>query len=100
MLQNHLRNGLNRMHKVNHSWLYGNVKPYFAQQGIVLLKDDMLFIERCLGNIPPERHRIVMRDYLALWNTKVSEKENAPKIPVNARYEANTYLRNLSGIGE
>jgi len=88
------------MHKVNHSWLYGNVKPYFAQKGITLLKDDMLFIEKCLGNIPQERHRYVMRDYLAIWNTKVAEKENVPSIPINARFEANVYLRNVSGNPE
>jgi hypothetical protein len=58
----------------------------------------MLFIEKCLGNIPQERHRLVMRDYLAIWNTTVAEKENAPSIPINARFEANTYLRNASGI--
>ena len=86
------------MYKVNHSWLYGLVKPAFLKQGINLLRDDMLFIERCLNMIPPERHRFVMRDYLAIWNTKVLEKENASCVRVNARYEANTYLRNLSGV--
>ena len=91
-------NGEHKVYRVNHSWLYGNVKPYFAQKGITLLKDDMLFIEKCLGNIPQERHRHVMRDYLAIWNTTVAEKENAPSIPINARFEANTYLRNASGI--
>lgn len=86
------------MNKVNHSWLYNIVKPYFMQRGIKLLRDDMLFIERCLENIPQNRHRFVMRDYLSLWNTKVAEKENAPSVHINARFEANTYLRNLSGV--
>ncbi len=38
-----------------------------------------------------------MRDYLAIWNTTVAEKENVSKIGLNPRYEANTYLRNASG---
>lgn len=86
------------MHRVNHSWLYGSVKPYFDRKGFNLLKDDMQFIERCLNNIPPERHRLVMRDYLAIWNTTVAEKENAPKTSLNPRYEANVYLRNTAGL--
>ncbi len=88
------------MHRVNHGWLYGNVKPYFDQKGIKLLRDDMLFIERCLGNIPTERHRLVMRDYLAIWNTTVADKENDSKTGLNPRYEANVYLRNVSGERE
>lgn len=85
------------MHRVNHEWLHGTVKPYFEKAGIKLLKDDMLFIEGCLGKIPPERHRIVMRDYLTIWNATVEEKENMPKTGLNPRYEANVYLRNVSG---
>ena len=88
------------MHRVNHGWLYGNVKPYFESKGIKLLRDDMLFIERCLGMIPPERHRYVMRDYLSIWSATVQEKDIVPKTPLNARYEANTYLRNASGVSE
>jgi hypothetical protein len=86
------------MYNVNHGWLYGNVKPYFAKQGITLLKDDMLFIERCLGNIPTDRHRIVMRDYLAIWNATIQQKENASNTRINGRYEANVYLRQASGL--
>ena len=85
------------MHRVNHSWLYGTVKTYFDQQGFKLLRDDMQFIERCLGNIPTERHRHVMRDYLAIWNTTIAEKESELKTGLNPRYEANVYLRNVSG---
>lgn len=86
------------MHSVNHGWLYGTVKPYFASQGITLLKDDMHFIANCLGSIPYDRHRFVMRDYLAIWNTKVAEKESASSMPINARFEANVYLRNAAGL--
>ncbi len=86
------------MHKVNHGWLYGNVKPYFDQKGIRLLKDDMLFIEKCLSNIPADRHRFVMRDYLAIWNTTVAEKENGVKTGLNPRYEANVFLSNTAGF--
>jgi len=85
------------MHKVNHVWLYGTVRPYFDKQGFKLLKDDMLFIERCLNHIPPERHRHVMRDYLAIWNTTIGDKKNDAAIGLNPRFEANTYLRNASG---
>lgn len=81
---------------MNHGWLYGNVKPYFEKSGIHLLRDDMLFIERCLNNIPTERHRLVMRDYLAIWNTTIAGKENDASSVLNPRYEANTYLRNVS----
>lgn len=62
------------------------------------MKDDMQFIERCLGLIPPERHRLVMRDYLAIWNTTIADKENVAKTGLNPRYEANVYLRNASGL--
>lgn len=86
------------MHKINHGWLYGNVKPYFAQRGIVLLRDDMLFIERCLNNIPQERHKSVMRDYYAIWNTHVADENKIDSTHVNPRYEANVYLRNIAGI--
>jgi hypothetical protein len=86
------------MHRVNHGWLYGNVKPYFDQKGIRLLRDDMLFIERCLSNIPADRHRMVMRDYLAIWNTTIAEKKNGVSMALNPRYEANVYLRNTAGI--
>lgn len=86
------------MYKVNHGWLYGNVKPYFHKNGINLLRDDMLFIEKCLGNIPTDRHRIVMRDYLSIWNTTIADKENSVKTGLNPRYEANMYLRNTAGL--
>lgn len=86
------------MHSVNHGWLYGSVKPYFEHKGYKLLRDDMLFIEKCLSNIPAERHRIVMRDYLAIWNTTVADKENYAKTGLNPRYEANMYLRNTAGL--
>lgn len=86
------------MHKVNHGWLYGNVKPYFDKQGIKLLRDDMLFIEKCLSNIPTERHRIVMRDYFAIWNTNIRQKENYCSNGINPRYEANVYLQHTAGI--
>lgn len=86
------------MHKVNHAWLYGNVKPYFAQKGIVLLRDDMLFIERCLNNIPQSRHKSVLRDYFAIWNTNIAIENIIDSERVNPRYEANTYLRNIAGI--
>lgn len=88
------------MYQVNHGWLYGNVKPYFESQGIKLLRDDMLFIENCLGNVPPEFHRKLMKDYFVLWNTKISLKENGTLNGVNPRYEANVYLRNVSGNPE
>lgn len=88
------------MYQVNHSWLYGAVKPHFEKSGIKLLRDDMQFIENCLGNVPPEFHRRVMKDYFSLWNTKVALKENASKNGINPRYEANVYLRNVSGNPE
>jgi hypothetical protein len=86
------------MSKVNHGWLYGNVKPYFEQRGFKLLKDDMLFIERCLTQIPQERHRRVMRDYLVIWDATIRDKDNGVSIALNPRFEANVYLRNTAGI--
>lgn len=85
------------MYRVDMSWLYGNVRPYFEQRGINLLKDDMLFIVNCLSNIPPDRHRFVMRDYLNIWNTKIAEKAKIDSKAINERYEANTYLRTVCG---
>lgn len=87
-------------YRVSYSWLHGVVKPYFFQQGINLLRDDMIFIEKCLGNIPPERHRLVMRDYLSIWNTKVAENKSAESTSINPRYEANVFLRNVSGVSD
>lgn len=86
------------MYRVNHGWLYGNVKPYFDHKGIKLLRDDMLFIEKCLENIPTDRHRFVMRDYLAIWNTTITDKENGLESALNPRYEANVYLGNTAGL--
>jgi hypothetical protein len=85
------------MYRVNHSWLYGAVKPYFEIQGIKLIKDDMRFIEECLGNVPPEFHRKLMRDYFTIWNTKVALKESGALNAINPRAEANIYLRGVSG---
>ncbi len=73
-------------------WLYGSVRPYFLKQGINLLRDDMLFIEKCLSNVPQERHKIVMREYFRLWNdlpNGIEEKLNT------GRFEANCYLREV-----
>ena len=92
--------GSETMYGVNHSWLYGNVKPYFEKQGIKLLKDDMLFIERCLGNVPQEFHKKLIRDYFTIWNTKVAQSNNPLNKGINPRYEANVYLRNVSGNPE
>lgn len=86
------------MFTVNHSWLYGSVKPYFEKHGIKLLKDDMLFIERCLSNVPQERQKNVMRDYFNLFNAEGTDKEKDKKTGVNYRYEANCYLRSVSGV--
>lgn len=86
------------MHRVQQSWLHTAVKPYFEKKGIKLLRDDLLFIEKCLVNIPQERHRYVMRDYLAIWSATIEgnnlNKENA----LNPRYEANVYLRSTAGL--
>lgn len=98
MSQRHGNNGKNSMHRVNHSWLYGTVKTYFDKQGFNLLRDDMQFIERCLGNIPTERHRHVMRDYLAIWSATVADKDSGLKTALNPRYEANVYLGNTAGL--
>jgi hypothetical protein len=84
------------MYTVNHSWLYGAVKPYFEKQGIKLLRDDMLFIEQCLNKVPPERHRTVMKDYFQVWNTTVVTRDNVDSTKLNPRYEANIYLRNAA----
>lgn len=85
------------MYCVNQGWLYGAVKPFLERNGIKLLKDDMKFIEKCLSNVPPEFHRKLMRDYFNLWNTKVALKNNGESSAINPRYEANVYLRNVSG---
>lgn len=61
------------------------------------MKDDLAFIEKCLSNIPPERHRYVMRDYLSMWNMTVEDDGSASNTKLNARFEANTFLRNASG---
>ena len=81
------------MYKVNHAWLYGAVKPFFESVGINLIRDDMIFIKDCLGCIPPESHRKMMRDYLDVWATSVVKNNNVECMHVNARYEANTFLR-------
>lgn len=81
------------MYKVNHGWLYGAVKPHFESKGYKLLRDDMMFIEKCLSNIPTDKHRQVMRDYFVLWDTTIARSQNADCTPLNARYEANVYLR-------
>lgn len=86
------------MSQVNHGWLYGNVKPYFEQKGIRLLKDDMIFIEKCLGNIPPDRHRTVMKHYFDICNASVAGNCKESEKPVNYRREANIYLRTTSGV--
>lgn len=93
MNQKHLNNGLKAMYQVNHRWLYGAVKPHFERQGINLLRDDMLFIEKCLGNIPTDRQRLVMRDYLSIWSATITENKSVEPVKINARYEANCYLR-------
>ncbi len=80
------------MHKVSHTWLYGSVRPYFEKKGIKLLKDDMVFIEKWLANIPPYAQRFVMRDYLMMWLSVEQEKEKSSPIAVNGRFKANNYL--------
>lgn len=81
------------MYRVDQAWLYGSVKPFFEQKGIKLLRDDLLHIEKCLASIPQDRHRIVMRGYFSVWNTKVAEKDGRAPTAINPRYEANVYLR-------
>lgn len=84
------------MNNVNQGWLYGSVKTYFLKKGINLLRDDMLFIEKCLSNIPSDRHKLVMRDYLAIWSTTVKQKELSDSTKLNPRYEANVFLRSAA----
>lgn len=86
------------MHKVNMGWIHGVVKPYFASKGIVLLRDDILFIEKCLNRIPSDRHKSVMRGFYSVWYAKVLESKESGLEVINARFEANVYLRNLAGL--
>lgn len=86
------------MNKVNQAWLYGAVKPYFEKNGIKLLKDDLLHIERCLSHIPPDRHKFVMRDYFNTWNTKTMENHGVESRVLSPRYKANIFLLNASGM--
>jgi hypothetical protein len=85
------------MYSVNRSWLYGAVKPYFERKGIKLLKDDMLFIENCLSKVPNERHKKLISDYFQIWNASIAPKDCVEPVMVSSRFEANSFLRNVSG---
>lgn len=86
------------MYRVNQGWLYGSVRPYFEKKGYKLLRDDMIFIEKCLSNIPPERHRLVMRDYLSIWDSNLQGKNKVALRGSIGRFEANAFLRVTSGM--
>ena len=82
------------MYRIDRNWLYGAVFPHFARRGHDLLKDDKVFIEKCLSNIPPDRHRRLMRDYLKIWDESVAVDSSVEPRSFKARFEANTYIRN------
>lgn len=86
------------MHKVSQAWLYGSVKPYFDRKGIKLLRDDMLFIEKCLQNIAPERHKSAIKGYFSIYDSIIKNNNEIASMGVNARYEANSYLREVAGL--
>lgn len=66
------------------SWIYTTFKPYCERMKIKLLKDDLLFIQRVLPNIPFDRQKHVMRDYTKLWLNAENEAKG--------RFKANQFL--------
>ena len=58
-----------------------------------LLLEDMIFIEKCIGLVSQELHRRLPWGYFSKLDTIYAKNNNVECMHVNARYEANTFLR-------
>lgn len=78
------------------SWLYTSFKAYAARENIQLLRDDMNFIETCLGKIPEHAHRKLMHQYIKIWQECVIDISDKIKAQNIGRFNANQFLREQS----
>lgn len=77
------------------NWLTETFKPYAATKGVRLLKDDILFIEKHIANMPQSCHKRVLRAYLQAWLNGEGEATNVANKENLGRKSANLFLRDL-----
>lgn len=73
-------------------WLRTNYKAWAEKQGIELMKEDLLFIEKILRKLPENIHKRLMRDYSQKWLEGIGEAKNAHQEQNLGRFRANSWL--------
>jgi hypothetical protein len=74
-------------------WLRNRYYTWAKKQGIELLRDDFVFIEKILTKLPESVHKSLMRDYADQWVLGMENKENSSPNQNMGRFKANTWLR-------
>ena len=63
------------------------------QKEMKLLKDDVVFIKKCLCQIPYKLHRDVLRRYINQWLNGMEKNLSSSLAPNFWRFGANSWLR-------
>ncbi len=74
-------------------WLRTTFKEWAKKEGIELLKEDFIFIERILNKLPSGLHKSIMRQYKEKWHEGMGDSEKFSQNQNMGRFEANTWLR-------
>lgn len=74
-------------------WLYTAFKDYCNQKGILLLRDDLKFIERMIKEIPADLHKTIMRDFVDEWCDGMGRDAMSLLKQNLGRRQANIWLR-------
>ena len=68
---------------------------YCESVGILLLREDKVFIRSCLKRISKSEHKIVLTRYVELWVQMLGELGDAVQAQNVGRRTANAWLRGL-----
>jgi hypothetical protein len=74
-------------------WYYFQFKPYCLEKDYQLLRDDFLYCERLLRNLPEHLQRSMLRGYCAKWDEGMEQEQNEQRKQNAGRFLANTFLR-------
>jgi|HubBroStandDraft_2_1064218.scaffolds.fasta_scaffold26968_5 hypothetical protein len=75
-------------------WLRTKFKAWAKSQGVHLIHDDLVFIEKILHKLPQNLHRTLVRDFVYKWIEGMDQDENSSQNQNKGRYKANFWLRN------
>ena len=78
------------------AWFYREFRDHVAKKGYKLLRDDYMFIESTITNMPENRQHSIMRRYCEEWDAGLRVQDKTPPNQNLGRLRANRFL--LEGV--